>query len=60
MKKFKCVFPGSEAVSLVKRDVRSDVDRITRLINDMSSSITSATQDMVEKVKALEVSNTAQ
>ncbi|XP_039974790.1 type-4 ice-structuring protein LS-12-like isoform X2 [Xiphias gladius] len=51
---------GSEAVSLVKRDVRSDVDRITRLINDMSSSITSATQDMVEKVKALEVSNTAQ
>ncbi|XP_018555510.1 antifreeze protein type IV [Lates calcarifer] len=51
---------GSEAVSLVKRDVQSDVDKITKLINDMSASITSATQDMVEKVKALEVTNTAQ
>lgn len=60
MKKFKCVSTGSEAVSLVKRDVQSDVDKITKLINDMSASITSATQDMVEKVKALEVTNTAQ
>ncbi|XP_022602148.1 type-4 ice-structuring protein LS-12-like [Seriola lalandi dorsalis] len=51
---------GSEAVSLVKRDIQSDVDRITKLINDMSASITTATQDMVEKVKALEVTNTAQ
>ncbi|XP_040900955.1 type-4 ice-structuring protein LS-12-like [Toxotes jaculatrix] len=51
---------SSEAVSLVKRDIQSDVDRITKLINDMSASITSATQDMVEKVKALEVTNTAQ
>lgn len=47
-------------MSLVKRDVQAEVDRITRLISDMSTSITSATQDMVEKVKALEVTNTAQ
>ncbi|XP_073342287.1 antifreeze protein type IV [Pagrus major] len=51
---------GSEAVSLVKRDVKSEVDRITKVINDMSASITVATQDLVEKVKALEVTNTAQ
>ncbi|KAF3692297.1 Type-4 ice-structuring protein LS-12 [Channa argus] len=47
-------------MSLVKRDVQSEVDRITKIINDMSASITSATQEMVEKVKALEVTNTAQ
>ncbi|XP_044063730.1 type-4 ice-structuring protein LS-12-like [Siniperca chuatsi] len=51
---------GTEAGSLVKRDVQSEVDRITKIINDMSASITTATQDMVEKVKALEVTNTAQ
>ncbi|XP_070768720.1 type-4 ice-structuring protein LS-12-like [Enoplosus armatus] len=51
---------GTEAGSLVKRDVQSEVDRITKIINDMSASITTATQDLVEKVKALEVTNTAQ
>merc|ERR1712189_145732 len=51
---------GTESVSLVKRDVQAEVDKITKLINDMSTSITSATQEMVEKVKALEVTNTAQ
>merc|ERR1712035_259341 len=51
---------GTEAVSLVKRDIQSEVDRITTIINDMSASITAATRDMVEKVKALEVTNTAQ
>merc|ERR1712035_224911 len=51
---------GAEAVSLVKRDVQAEVDRITKVINDMSASITAATQEMVEKVKALEVTNTAQ
>lgn len=54
------VFAGTEAVSLVKRDVKSEVDRIAQVINDMSASITTATQDLVEKVKALEVTNTAQ
>lgn len=54
------MFTGNEAVSLVKRDVQSEVDRITKLINDMSASIITATQDMVENVKALEVTNTAQ
>uniref|UniRef100_A0A665UDP8 Antifreeze protein type IV n=2 Tax=Echeneis naucrates TaxID=173247 RepID=A0A665UDP8_ECHNA len=47
-------------MSLVKRDVQSDVDRITKLIKDMSTSITTATHDMVEKVRALEMANTAQ
>uniref|UniRef100_A0A3B5AE37 Type-4 ice-structuring protein LS-12-like n=1 Tax=Stegastes partitus TaxID=144197 RepID=A0A3B5AE37_9TELE len=41
---------GSEAGSVVKRDVQAE----------MSVSITAATQDMVEKVKALEVTSTAQ
>lgn len=40
--------------------VQGDVDRITQLINDMSASISAATQDMVEKVKTMEVANTAQ
>merc|ERR1711976_17038 len=51
---------GTQAVSLVKRDAQSDLDQITKLINDMSTSITSATQDMVEKMKTMEVTNTAQ
>ncbi|XP_058492281.1 type-4 ice-structuring protein LS-12-like isoform X1 [Solea solea] len=51
---------GSEAKSLLKRDVQSEVDRVTKLIRDMSASITAATQDMVEKVKVLELTNTAQ
>lgn len=59
MKSGKCVFTGTEAMS-VNRDVQAEVDRITKIIRDMSSTITVATQDMVEKVKALEVTNTAQ
>lgn len=51
--------PGSEAMSL-NHDVQADVDRITQLIKDMSASISVATQDMVEKVKTMEVANTAQ
>lgn len=58
--KFKCVLTGSEAVSLMKRDIQSEVDRITKLINEMSTSITSATQDMMEKMKVLDMTNTAQ
>ncbi|XP_008279304.1 type-4 ice-structuring protein LS-12-like [Stegastes partitus] len=54
------LFHGSEAGSVVKRDVQAEVDRITKLISEMSVSITAATQDMVEKVKALEVTSTAQ
>ncbi len=54
------MFTGTQAGSLVKRDAQAEVDKITKIINDMSASITSATQDMVEKVKALEVTNTAQ
>merc|ERR1712035_117820 len=51
---------GTQAGALVKRDIQSEVNRITKIIKDMSASITTATQDMVEKVKALEVTNTAQ
>lgn len=55
------MFPssGSEAMS-VKHDVQAEVDRITQLIKDMSASITFATQEMVNKVKTMEVANTAQ
>ncbi|XP_054478416.1 type-4 ice-structuring protein LS-12-like [Anoplopoma fimbria] len=51
---------GTEAKSVVKRDAQSDMDKFAKLISEMSASITSTTQDMVEKVKALEVTNTAQ
>lgn len=44
----------------LNRDVQAEVDRITKIIKDMSATVTVATQDMVEKVKALEVTNTAQ
>lgn len=60
IKDIKCVLTGTQAMSLAKRDVQAEVDRITKIIKDMSDSITTATQDMVEKVKALEMSNTAQ
>lgn len=60
IKKFKCGLTGSEAVSLVKRDIQSEVDRLTKIFTDMSASITSATQDMVEKMKTLDMTNTAQ
>ncbi|KAM3615243.1 uncharacterized protein V6R79_025392 [Siganus canaliculatus] len=51
------VAQGSQAKTLVKRDAQAD---LAKLISEMSATFTSATQDMVEKVKALEVSNTAQ
>ncbi|CAB1438913.1 unnamed protein product [Pleuronectes platessa] len=51
---------GSEAVSLVKRDVHPEVDTITDFLKEMSASITSSTQDVLERVKALDVTNTAQ
>ncbi|XP_053743168.1 type-4 ice-structuring protein-like [Synchiropus splendidus] len=54
------LFHGTECVSLAKRDVQSEVDRITQLIKDMSATFNSATLEMVEKVKALEVTGTAQ
>lgn len=44
----------------LNHNVQADVDSITKLIKDMSSSITAATQEMVEKVKTIEVTNTAQ
>lgn len=60
MKTSEFVFAGTKAMSLANRDIQAEVDRITKIIKDMSTSITAATQDMVEKVKALEVTNTAQ
>lgn len=44
----------------LKQDVQADVDRITKFIKDMSASIAVATQEMVDKVKTIEVANTAQ
>ncbi|XP_024114121.1 type-4 ice-structuring protein LS-12 isoform X1 [Oryzias melastigma] len=51
--------PGCDAVSLVRRDAPSDVDKLTQLIENMSASITAATQEMVDKMKALEMTSTA-
>lgn len=44
----------------LNHNVQADVDRIAKLIKDMSASISVATQEMVEKVKNMEVTNTAQ
>lgn len=60
IKDIKCVLTGTQAMTLVKREVESEVDRITKFIKDMSDSITLATQEMVEKVKAHEMTNAAQ
>ena len=60
MKMFQCVFAATEAVPLVKGDVQSEMDRITEFIKEMSATITGSTQDMVQKVQAMEVTNTAQ
>nr|XP_019962195.1 PREDICTED: type-4 ice-structuring protein LS-12-like [Paralichthys olivaceus] len=51
---------GSEAVSLAKRDVQSELNRITKFITDMSDTITNSTQDVVERMQALEMTNTTQ
>uniref|UniRef100_A0A7N6AXK4 Antifreeze protein type IV n=1 Tax=Anabas testudineus TaxID=64144 RepID=A0A7N6AXK4_ANATE len=51
---------GSEAASLVKRDVQAEVDRLTKIFNDISAGITSTTHDMVEKMNVLDVTNTTQ
>lgn len=45
---------------MVRRDVQADMEKMVKLIKDMSASITTATQDMVEKVQAMELANTAQ
>ncbi|XP_053183399.1 type-4 ice-structuring protein LS-12 [Scomber japonicus] len=50
---------GTESVSLVKRDAKAEVEKVTKFISEMTASITTATQDVVEKVKALKVVNTA-
>lgn len=44
----------------LNHDVQTDVDKITQLINDMSTRISIATQEMVEKVKSAGVATTAQ
>lgn len=41
----------------LNRDVQAEVDKMTKIIKDMSDSIRVAIQ---EKVKAMEVTNTAQ
>ncbi|XP_040021863.1 antifreeze protein type IV [Gasterosteus aculeatus] len=51
---------GTQAGSLVRRDAQSELDKITKLINDMSAGLSNATQEVVEKIKTLEMSNTAQ
>lgn len=54
------MFAGTQAGSLVRRDAQSELDKITKLINDMSAGLSNATQEVVEKIKTLEMSNTAQ
>jgi len=44
----------------VKREAQADVEKLTQLIKEMSASVTTATQEMVDKIKALEMTNTAQ
>ncbi|XP_013878912.1 type-4 ice-structuring protein LS-12 [Austrofundulus limnaeus] len=51
---------SSEARTLVRRDVQSDVDKISQLFRDMSTSLSSATQDMVDRMKTIEMTNNAQ
>ncbi|RVE63243.1 hypothetical protein OJAV_G00165670 [Oryzias javanicus] len=50
---------GCEAVSLVRRDAPSEVDRLTQLMENMSASIAAATQEVVDKMKALEMTSAA-
>lgn len=61
------MFTGTEALSVVKQQDHSMKDylnhshtNIIKLISDMNASITKATSDMVEKVKAHVLANTAQ
>ncbi|XP_012732164.2 antifreeze protein type IV [Fundulus heteroclitus] len=51
---------GSEARALVKREVQAEVDGISQVLKEMSARISTVTQDMVEKMKALEMTNSAQ
>ncbi|XP_054903188.1 type-4 ice-structuring protein LS-12-like isoform X2 [Poeciliopsis prolifica] len=51
---------GSVARSLVKRELQPEVDRITQVLREMSTFVSTATQDMMEKMKAPEMTNTAQ
>uniref|UniRef100_A0A3Q2PIF9 Antifreeze protein type IV n=1 Tax=Fundulus heteroclitus TaxID=8078 RepID=A0A3Q2PIF9_FUNHE len=51
---------GSEARTLVKREVQAEVDGISQVLKEMSARISTVTQDMVEKMKALEMTNSAQ
>ncbi|XP_068613540.1 antifreeze protein type IV [Brachionichthys hirsutus] len=51
---------GADAMSVEKRDIQDGVDRITKLVREMSASLTDTTKDVVEKMKASEVASTAQ
>ncbi|XP_040923831.1 type-4 ice-structuring protein LS-12 isoform X2 [Betta splendens] len=47
----------AEAAALVKRDAQFDMDKF---ISEMSASFTSATEEIVEKMKSFDMSNAAQ
>nr|XP_006643008.1 PREDICTED: type-4 ice-structuring protein LS-12-like [Lepisosteus oculatus] len=54
---------GTEALSLVKREAPPslpDFERLTKYFQDLSATLTSGTQDLVEKLKAQELTNKAQ
>ncbi|XP_068180721.1 antifreeze protein type IV [Antennarius striatus] len=51
---------GTEAMSVERRDIQAGVDRITKLVQDISASLTDTTKDMMEKMKTSEVASTAQ
>ncbi|KAL6109647.1 antifreeze protein type IV [Pungitius pungitius] len=51
---------GAGAGPLVRRDAQAELDKIAKLIGAVSAGLTDATQEVVEKIKTLEVTNSAQ
>ncbi|KAG9335694.1 hypothetical protein AGOR_G00044160 [Albula goreensis] len=50
---------GSEAVSVVKREA-PELEKLTQYFQDLSATLTRTTQDIVEKLKAHELTGQAQ
>ncbi|XP_041962434.1 type-4 ice-structuring protein LS-12-like [Alosa sapidissima] len=51
---------GTESASMVKRDVPAEIEKITKYLQDLSSMLTTTTAELVEKIKAADLTSQAE
>ncbi|XP_062395685.1 type-4 ice-structuring protein LS-12-like [Sardina pilchardus] len=51
---------GAESASLVQRDVPAEIQKITKFLEDISSMFTTTVTELVEKIKATDLTSEAE